>query len=72
MSFSFKDLFRVNTSVNQFKNNHVKIETKTDIMFQIGKDLGEIKTDIKLYNNKINDIDIRLKKIEKIIFNKKK
>lgn len=78
MGFSFKDLFRVKTETTSIKNNTVKIETKTDIMFQIGKDLGEIKNGLnnvdkqfKDIYKKLNEHNYRISQLEKAKINKK-
>ena len=78
MAFSFKDLFRVKTETTSIKNNTVKIETKTDIMFQVGKDLGEIKNGLNNFNKQIKDIykklhehNYRIEQLEKAKNNKK-
>lgn len=60
MGFSLSNLFKahVDTKTTSIKNNKVSIETRTDIMFQIGKDLGEIK-------NGLNNVDKQFKDIHK-------
>lgn len=62
---NFKDLFRVNTSVNNVKNNEIKISTNKDIMFQIGKDLGEIKISLQQNSKDLNYVKNKLKEHDK-------
>ena len=59
-------------------DNNIQINTNTDTMFNIGKDLGEIKVGvlntnlkIELMENKINENTKKIKKIEKIIYKNK-
>ena len=52
-------------------DNNINISTSTDIMFSIGKDLGEIKTSVDRNNKKldrvyliINDHSKRIERLE--------
>ena len=58
-------------STKNSSDNNINISTSTDIMFNIGKDLGEIKTSVDRNNKKldrvysiINDHSKRIEKLE--------
>ena len=58
-------------------DNNINISTSTDIMFNIGKDLGEIKTSVDRNNKKldrvyliINDHTKRIERLEQKRSNK--
>lgn len=58
-------------STKNSADNNINISTSTDIMFNIGKDLGEIKTSVDRNNKKldrvyliINDHTKRIKRLE--------
>ena len=58
-------------STKNSSDNNINITTSTDIMFNIGKDLGEIKTSVDRNNKKldkvyliINDHTKRIERLE--------
>ena len=58
-------------STKNSADNNINISTSTDIMFNIGKDLGEIKTSVDRNNKKldkvyliINDHTKRIERLE--------
>lgn len=58
-------------STKNSSDNNINISTSTDIMFNIGKDLGEIKTSVDRNNKKldkvyliINDHTKRIERLE--------
>lgn len=58
-------------STKNSADNNINISTSTDIMFSIGKDLGEIKTSVDRNNKKldrvyliINDHSKRIERLE--------
>ena len=58
-------------STKNSSDNNINISTSTDIMFNIGKDLGEIKTSVDRNNKKldkvysiINDHGKRIERLE--------
>ena len=58
-------------STKNSADNNINISTSTDIMFNIGKDLGEIKTSVDRNNKKldrvysiINDHSKRIERLE--------
>ena len=64
-------------STKNSADNNINISTSTDIMFNIGKDLGEIKTSVDRNNKKldkvyliINDHTKRIEKLEQKRSNK--
>ena len=64
-------------STKNSSDNNINISTSTDIMFNIGKDLGEIKTSVDRNNKKldkvyliINDHTKRIERLEQKRSNK--
>ena len=64
-------------STKNSADNNINISTSTDIMFNIGKDLGEIKTSVDRNNKKldrvyliINDHTKRIERLEQKRSNK--
>lgn len=64
-------------STKNSSDNNINITTSTDIMFNIGKDLGEIKTSVDRNNKKldkvyliINDHTKRIERLEQKRSNK--
>lgn len=64
-------------STKNSADNNINITTSTDIMFNIGKDLGEIKTSVDRNNKKldkvyliINDHTKRIERLEQKRSNK--
>ena len=57
-------------STKNSSDNNINITTSTDIMFNIGKDLGEIKTSVDRNNKKLDKVYIIIndhtKRIEKL------
>ena len=57
-------------STKNSSDNNINISTSTDIMFNIGKDLGEIKTSVDRNNKKLDRGDLRIndhtKRIERL------
>ena len=58
-------------STKNSSDNNINISTSTDVMFNIGKDLGEIKTSVDRNNKKldrvyliINDHTKRIERLE--------
>ena len=43
-------------STKNSSDNNINISTSTDIMFNIGKDLGEIKTSVDRNNKKLDKV----------------
>ena len=65
-------------STKNSADNNINISTSTDIMFNIGKDLGEIKTSVDRNNKKldrvyliINDHTKRIERLENSRNNKR-
>ena len=64
-------LFKNKRNTRNSADNNINITTSTDIMFSIGKDLGEIKTSVDRNNKKldkvymiINDHSRRIERLE--------
>ena len=57
-------------STKNSSDNNINISTSTDIMFNIGKDLGEIKTSVDRNNQKLDKVYIIIndhtKRIERL------
>ena len=63
--------WKTRRSTKNSADNNINISTSTDIMFNIGKDLGEIKTSVDRNNKKldkvyliINDHTKRIERLE--------
>lgn len=63
--------WKTRRSTKNSADNNINISTSTDIMFSIGKDLGEIKTSVDRNNKKldkvyliINDHSRRIERLE--------
>lgn len=63
--------WKARRSTKNSADNNINISTSTDIMFSIGKDLGEIKTSVDRNNKKldkvyliINDHSRRIERLE--------
>ena len=71
--------FKNKRNTKNTSDNNITISTNTDIMFQIGQDLGTIKKSVD-YNNvkldkinkRLNEHNYRLNKLEEHIKNKEK
>lgn len=68
MSFFFKS----KRDTKNTSDNNISITTNTDIMFNVGKDLGEIKNILKslaekdeLIITRLNEHELRITKLEK-------
>lgn len=58
-------IFKNKRSTRNTSDNNITISTSTDILFNIGKDLGEIKTSIENNNNRLDKIHKKLKEHNK-------
>lgn len=65
-------LFKGRRVTKNSSDNNISITTNTDIMFNVGKDLGEIKNILKTLSEKdeliitrLNDHEVRIKKLER-------
>ena len=59
--------FKNKRNTKNTSDNNITISTSTDIMFSIGKDLGEIKTSVEHNNNKLDKVYKTLKEHHKRI-----
>lgn len=59
--------FKNKRNTKNTSDNNITISTSTDIMFNIGKDLGEIKTSIEHNNIKLDKVNKKLKEHSKRI-----
>ena len=59
--------FKNKRNTKNTSDNNITISTSTDIMFNIGKDLGEIKTSIEHNNIKLDKVNKKLKEHNKRI-----
>ncbi len=53
--------FRNKKSTKNTSDNNITVNTSTDIMFKIGQDLGEIKSDVKSNVDELKYIKNKLK-----------
>lgn len=60
-------IFKNKRTTKNTSDNNITISTSTDIMFKIGKDLGEIKTSVEHNNNKLDKVYKTLKEHHKRI-----
>lgn len=57
--------FKSKKNTKNTSDNNITIQTSTDIMFNIGKDLGEIKSSVEGNNIKLEKINKKLKEHHK-------